>query len=181
MKYTIGDVLTVVGFVFGILVSVWALLVVVGLLFPKKAEYASRQIETRPWGNFITGVVAYAVAAFATIVLLNIHNPLFTLLGWGVAVFFIAIMVVGGGGFAMLAANRIKALDPRRSTYRGLERGALLLVVSCGLLPVIGWFAFTPVVMLISLGAGTRAVFFSGKQPAYIPSQSPITGSDSSR
>ena len=144
MKYTIGDVLTVIGFNFGILVSVWALLVGLALLFPKKAKRAQEEIETRPWSNLFMGVFVYGFAAVVTVVLLNPHIPLLTLLGWGSAIFWISVMAVGGSGFAMLASERITALDPGRTTYRGLERGALLLVTSCGLLPVIGWFALHP-------------------------------------
>ena len=37
MGYTIGDVLTVIGFIFGILFAIWALMVGFALLFPVKA------------------------------------------------------------------------------------------------------------------------------------------------
>ncbi|MEP6753934.1 MAG: hypothetical protein ABJA67_00410 [Chthonomonadales bacterium] len=181
MKYTIGDVLTVIGVIFGILVSVWAVMIAFSLLFPKKSESAKREIQSKPYVNFFFGLVMFAAAAFGTAYLLNFHYPLITLIAWLSAGFWLSVMAIGGSGFALLVAERIKAIDPDRSTYRGIERGALLLVVSCGLLPVIGWFIFTPVVAMISFGAGVRALFFGARESAYIPSAVVAGNQDSSR
>jgi hypothetical protein len=174
MGYTIGDVLTIIGMIFGILVSIWALLVGFALLFPKKARAAQEEIETAPWLSFITGVLTYGIGIALVLVFLNLHNPLSTLIGWMVAIGMLALSVVGGSGLSLLAGKRIQQMDRRRSQYRALERGALLLVVG-SLLPVFGWFAFAPLVINFSLGAGALSVIFHRKRaPRYVDAPSHV-------
>jgi hypothetical protein len=168
MGYTIGDVLTIIGFIFGILVSIWALLVGFALLFPKKARAAQEEIETSPWLCFFTGLFTYAAGIVIVLLFLNLHNPFFTLIGWSAAIVMLALSVVGGSGLSLLAGKRIQQMDRRRSQYRALERGALLLVVG-SLLPVFGWFAFAPLVINFSLGAGALSVIFRrNRAPRYV-------------
>jgi len=158
MGYTIGDVLTVIAVIVGTLTSIWGMLVAFAMLFPRKAEHSRNIIQSRPWLcfgiGFLTALVGWTVAIF----LLNVHNPIATLLGWLTVIAMVLLQAVGGSGMAKLTADRIQSNDKRRSNYRSLERGALLLVL-LGLLPVIGWFFFTPVVNLISLGAGVISLF----------------------
>ena len=157
MGYTIGDVLTVVSFVFGILFSIWALLVGFSLIFPAKGELARKEIEERPWKSFVVGIVVATVGIFLTIVFLNLHNPVVTLIGWGIGASLFYLAVIGGSGLAIFVGNRITDLERRRGRYKAIERGALLLVAGA-VLPLFGWFAFTPVVFLISIGAGFRSM-----------------------
>ncbi len=165
MGYTIGDVLTVIALISGSLFSIWATLVGFALLFPKKAQSSRVNIEGHPVICFMVGAFTALIGWTLVIILLNLHNPLVTLLGWLGAVAMLVLQAIGGSGLALLSASRIQKTDRRRSSYRSLERGAMLLVVG-GLVPIFGWFFFTPVVNIISLGAGLMSVLQSRRASA---------------
>jgi hypothetical protein len=112
--------------------------------------------------------LTYGAGVFLVVVFLNLHNPLTTLIGWTIAIVMLALSVVGGSGLSLLAGKRIQQMDRRRSQYRALERGALLLVVG-SIMPLFGWFAFAPIVITTSLGAGALSVIFHRKRaPRYV-------------
>lgn len=158
MQITIGDALTVVGVIFGVLVSVWALLVGFAILFPAKAQRARVEVELRPWRSVLFGVLHNTVVLVLAAVFTAVPNPLFKLIGWFFYVALFSVMIVGGSGIALMAGARIQRMEHRRGNYRALERGALLLVVG-SLLPFFGWFAFAPAVMTVAGGAGIQALF----------------------
>ena len=97
-------------------------------------------------------------------VLLQQPLPLGKLIGWGVYLVLLGTMAVGASGLALLAADGIQQRDRRRSSYRALERGAMLLVVGA-LLPIFGWFGFAPILFMIAGGAGFRALFMRKGAP----------------
>lgn len=158
MGYTIGDVLTVIGFVFGTLFAIWALLVCFPLLFPHKAERARREVHEHPWRAILAGLLFNTFLTVLAIFLTQQPLPVGKLIGWGVYLVLLGTMAVGGSGIALLAGERIEELDRRRSSFRSLERGAMLLVVGA-LLPVFGWFGFAPIMFALAGGAGFRALF----------------------
>ena len=74
---------------------------------------------------------------------------------------------MGGAGLSLAASRRIREMDPDASEFSALVRGAGVLVLS-GLLPVLGWFGIAPVALLVSLGAGLKAVFARRSQPVVV-------------
>jgi hypothetical protein len=170
MGYTIGDVLTVIGFIFGMLFAIWALLVCFALLFPVKVEKARRETQDHPWRAFFVGVFFNSILAILAGVLVQQPLPLGKLVGWGFYLVLLGTIAVGGSGLALLASERIQQLERRRGSYRSLERGAMLLVAGA-LLPIFGWFGFAPIVFTIAGGAGFRALYVRKKavKPIYVP------------
>jgi hypothetical protein len=164
MQYTIGDVLTFIGLISGLLISIWASLVGFALVFPHKTEHAKGHLQTAPWISLILGAAVLALGLIPAIVLLNIHIPLLTLAGWGLILSMLGLMVIGGSGLALVMGDRMQKMDRRCSQLRGLSRSAGLMVLA-SLVPIFGW-VLSVIVWLASLGAGFQAVFVSGRRRA---------------
>ncbi|HLK16690.1 MAG TPA: hypothetical protein VKT78_17925 [Fimbriimonadaceae bacterium] len=154
---TIGDVLAWVGGIGALCGSAWALYVAVALLFVRRSNQAADAITESPWKH---GLIGFAVALVATPVCVAlIPNPIpgARLLGMMVLLTVMALAAVGGAGVALIAAQRIRALDPGVTPFGALSRGAALVVVPC-LTPLLGWFLLAPALFFVGLGAGVRTL-----------------------
>lgn len=171
MQYTIGDVLTVIGFIVGINVSIWAMVVGFTLVFGRKAAAARVQIEKAPWKSLILGTALFILGMFFSTLLLRLQNPLTILMGWGVVAAMLWCAVMGGSGFALMMGTKIQQMDRRCSPFRGVTRGAGLMVLA-GLLPLFGW-VLAGLMLLASIGAGFQAILFSRRMPALAMDFSP--------
>jgi len=162
MGYTIGDVMTFIGLIGGLLISIWASLVGVALIFPRKATRARTHLVSAPWASLILGAALLFLGGLAVVFLLNLHNPLLTFMGWALAIYMLGIMVIGGSGMALVMGSRMQAMDRRCSELRGLSRSAGLMVLAA-LVPMFGW-AVSVIMWLASMGAGFQAVFTGRKR-----------------
>jgi hypothetical protein len=152
-----GDVFAVVATLFGVCLSAWAILLVAGLLFPGKAASAKRCVEGSPWLCFGLGLALAAFLVFSVAVAAN-PNPGVKLFGTVLYLATLSLGIVGGSGLSQLVGERIVPMDSGVSPFRAMGRGAGLLVVG-GLLPLVGWFVFAPVTLIVAMGAGLRALF----------------------
>ena len=60
-------------------------------------------------------------------------------------------------GIAFHASDRLVTMAPDMNPYAAFTRGAGFLIIGC-IVPVVGWFAFGPLLYLAAIGAGTKAV-----------------------
>ncbi|MGV3615083.1 MAG: hypothetical protein ACO1SV_07090 [Fimbriimonas sp.] len=159
---TIGDVFSVVAGVFGTFMALWASVVAAGLLFPGPTERARLALEepkrTVGRGLVVTltlGVLSVAMSA----------SPLPPVKGVGLILLFwlLAVSILGTAGVAASVARRIQDLDPGMAAYPATIRAAAF-VVGGTLLPILGWFAFGPVLFLAGLGAGFKALVPSSRR-----------------
>jgi len=164
MQYTIGDVLSIIGFIVGLLVSIWASLVGFALVFPNKSENAKNHLQTAPWVSLILGAALLVLGGVFAVVLLNLHNPLTTLMGWSLVLYLLAIMVVGGSGLALVMGERMQQMDRRCPPFRGLARSAGIMVLA-SLVPIFGW-VLSIIVWMAALGAGFQAIFVRSRSVA---------------
>lgn len=153
---TIGDVFSIVATIFGIFLTSWATVVAVALLMPNAAERARRAVD-QPKLALWRGVFLTVPMLLVGIVLLSMPLPVAKLAGWLVTLAWMSLGAIGASGLAQAAGNRIQNLDSRLGAYASLCRGAAY-VVGAGILPVLGWFAFGPLMILASVGAGFTAV-----------------------
>lgn len=163
---TIGDVFSVVAAVLAICASAWAFMLTTTLLFPTKTQSARTAIEARPWKAFLTGFGLLLTLGWFSLALVASVNPGAKLLGTILALALLSIAAVGGGGLAQLIGERLRPMDPALSAYGAVGRGAGI-IVAAGLLPLIGWWVFVPIVLAVSLGSGV-AVVFARKQLAEV-------------
>ena len=153
----LGDVLAVVATLAGVCLSAWALVMAFSTLFPTKVEEARDAVSGQPWKCFRWGLGLWLTAGTASVALLNAPNPLAKLVGWIVLLGLLTLAMLGAAGIAAVCARRVKALDPQASDLSAQTKGAVFVIVS-GILPILGWFAVAPMVLMFGLGAGSRAV-----------------------
>jgi hypothetical protein len=152
----IGDVMSVVWGILGVFLTLWAGVVAAALLFPGSAEKARRALED-PKRTLFTGFGVLATLGLLSVALsANPAGPIkglgLLLMGW-----LLALSVLGTSGVSLVVSRRIQDLQPGLAAYPALVRGAAFLVGGV-LMPILGWFAFGPVLFIASLGAGWRAV-----------------------
>jgi hypothetical protein len=154
----VANVLTVVWFVVAWVVMQTAVMLVTGLLLPNVVERAQRRIVARPVGSFFRGALFWLVSAFLAVALLNSgKHGLVQFLGWIAPAPMFACSVIGGAAFARLLAERMQPQAGNTSRLAQFALAALATSLS-GLLPLIGWVVFFPVVGCICTGAGLSAV-----------------------
>lgn len=160
----IGDVFATVAILVGACASMWALVMAVSFLMPARAERAQGVIEQGPWKCLGLGFLTVATLGVASIGLLSAPIPGLKLLGTMLYLSLLGTASVGMSGLVLIIARRVRALEPSVSPYIALSRGAAMIVVG-GLVPLLGWFLFAPVVLIVSLGAGARALLARSSQP----------------
>jgi len=153
---TQGDVFSVVAAIFGIFVTAWATAVALALLCPAAVERA-RQAAREPAKVLVGGFLLTITLGTAGVIMLAAPLPLVKFGGWVVILALLACASVGLSGIAQSAGRRIQDLDPTMAAYPAMVRGAAY-VVGATILPILGWFAFGPLLLLASIGAGSRAL-----------------------
>lgn len=135
----------------------WAgLLVAVSLLLPAHTEKAERTLEATPKRSFWHGLGVLLVAALA-LVALNIPNPLVKLVGFLMLLAFGCVLTIGAAGMAQLMGRRIGEMSGAKTSFGALVRGSLVFSAAV-FFPLIGWYVFTPIASVCSLGAGFAAL-----------------------
>ncbi len=152
----IGDVFAVIASIVFICLSVWATIMASCLLFSNKVKHAQTTFETKPGVVFIVGFGILLVVTVISSVLWAL--PLTRVFSFVTMMSALSIGMMGAGGLAKVLGNRISPLDPNISTFKNMARGAGLMVVLT-LVPLVGWFFFTPLMIIMSLGAGFMSLF----------------------
>lgn len=153
----IGDVLAITAGLAAICASAWALMVGVAVMFSHRTRHACRVVERNGWSTLAIGLPIALVGGFLSVALVGAPNPLAKLIGTAIYLALLSIAVVGAGGLATFVGRKIEPLDPSVSPFKALSRGAAILVLGC-LLPLFGWFLFAPALLVMSIGAGVRAL-----------------------
>ncbi|MCL6475519.1 MAG: hypothetical protein K6U75_10770 [Firmicutes bacterium] len=155
---TIGDVLAVVGIVVATVVSLWALVIAVSVLFGERTARARERIEHCPGKVTLLGAFIVVVLGIIVVALLNQPHGLLKLIGWMIYLLLLLTAAIGFSGLAALVAQRLKQLEPSLTPYGALSRGALFCVLAM-LVPLLGWFVVGPLMGFASVGAGVEALF----------------------
>lgn len=143
-------------------IALIALLGAVAILFPRPVE-KTRDILTASFGrSFLLGLVNLLFFGAITALLARfgqqangILAAILLLLAILLALALLTFTLLGLSALTSLVGERI---GEGTSSFRRHLRGSLLIVLA-GLTPYIGWFAFTPLVLITSLGAGIQAWF----------------------
>lgn len=154
---TIGDVLAFVGFIGGVCLSLWVLLIGVALLFETKANAARRVLENEAPRAFGLGFVLLLPLGFAAIAMLNGPGAL-KFCGLVLLSLLLAISLLGGAGLSLLLGERTGMRAPEISPFAALSRGAGMMSVAW-LFPVLGWFLVAPASIITGLGAGAKVLW----------------------
>jgi hypothetical protein len=134
------------------------LFVSVALLFEYRANVAAEVLSARPWKTGLIGFVTALVMVPIGLVLYQ--NPILRLVGILILLVVMMLSAIGGAGIALVAARRIRALDPNMNPFAALCRGAAFVVVPA-MLPILGWLLLGPAIFFVGIGAGLRAMVAS--------------------
>jgi len=163
-----GDVSATIYTLIGICITAWALTMAYGLLFPERTEIARLEISTRPLTCIGRGAAIFLTAGLFGAILVGAgHNPLVKLFGWTILMALFLVAALGLAGIAMSAGERLRRLAPEMNAYAAFARGAAFLTLGC-VLPLVGWFAFGPLLFIAAIGAGSKAAFSRARQIAEV-------------
>ncbi len=165
---TIGDVLAVVGIVVASVLSLWALVMAMSLLFSERTAIARARIEHSPGKVTLLGAVIALVLGIVVAGLLNQPNGFLKLVGWIIYLLLLVVGAIGFSGLSRLVAERLSRIEPSLTPYAALSRGALFCVLAT-FVPILGWFLVGPLMGFASVGAGIEALW--ARSPALAPSQ----------
>jgi hypothetical protein len=130
-----------------------ALLVLLPALLPGRVARAQQIAQNSPGRAFVIGLVNFLF--FGVLVLIFSQGA--ELGGLIAGTILLALMTVTAVGLAGINQILQGRLYPNDSGVKvGLKTAVLLL--ASGLLPLLGWFVLTPVLLLISLGAAIIAL-----------------------
>lgn len=170
-----ANVLTAVWFVIAYVVTSSALMVWTALMLPNPVERARQRVVTRPVASFFIGAGIWIFSALLLVSMLQEGRPApLQLLGWASAAPTLAASVVGGAGIARLLAERIRAQMKNDAPLPALIGGAVCTTLS-GLLPVIGWVVFFPVMTFIAVGSGVLGILSKRRVAELVPQARPMT------
>jgi len=166
---TQGDVMAVLATLIGICISSWSLTMAYGLLFPGKSQVAKHEVATRPGKCISRGaLILFTVGLVGLGLVSKAPNPLLKLIGWVTLLTIFTVAALGMAGLALNAGDRLKVMAPEMNPYAAFSRGAGFLIFAC-IVPIVGWFAFGPLLYLAAIGAGVKAVLTPVDEPSSLP------------
>lgn len=129
-----------------------ALLVLLPALLPGRVARAQQIVQNSPGRAFVIGLVNFLFFG----VLIAIFSQGAELGGLIAATIFMALLAVTAVGLAGITQIVQGRLYPKREGVKVGLKTAVLLIAG-GLVPLLGWFVLTPILLFISLGAGIIA------------------------
>lgn len=155
MEQTFGTILIIIGGV----VTLVALFTVLSLLISGVANQTRTVMLEHPVRSFLVGLLNFMFSAAVTGLLAQLGGRwvsvfevlAFLILGW-----LVVLALVGTTGIINLLRERMGSGG--QSNMRGTILASLLLVLGM-LVPFVGWFVFTPIVLLTGLGAALFTLF----------------------
>lgn len=131
-----------------------ALLVLLPALLPGRVQRAQQIVQNSPGRAFVIGLVNFLFFG----VLMAIFTQGAELGGLIAAIILLALLTVTAVGLASI--NQIVQGRLYAKSGDGVKSGlkTAVLLIAAGLLPLLGWFVLTPILLLVSLGAAIIAL-----------------------
>lgn len=165
-------ILLTLGIVFpGLLTTVW-------LIFPATVERAHTRLDRTPWRCFWLGGVVTAVFSIPITLLIALPFGPAKFAGFALLAVVLTIATLGAAGLAAKMGEHLSQHSGSLSRAGAFVRGAVALELAAGF-PLIGWFIFMPLAVVLSLGATTFALLHWMPRvvvPVSTVGQSPVTG-----
>jgi hypothetical protein len=154
---TIADVLAVLAALGLAGTGLPALVSLLHLLVPGVTERSSDALSRHPIGSFALGFLA----AIAILVVVTVSSNVLAGPGKLVGVLALAsgfgAVVLGWTGLSILVGRRLAERTGRSHTVPDVLAGSILVEFAC-VIPILGWLFVLPIVLLMALGAGVRAL-----------------------
>ncbi|MCA9955099.1 MAG: hypothetical protein KC434_10290 [Anaerolineales bacterium] len=130
-----------------------ALLVLLPALLPARVARAQQVVQNSPGRSFVVGLVNFLFFGLVATIFAQ-GGDLGGLIALIILLALAAITAVGLSALNQIVQAR---LFPNRPGVRVGLKTAVLLIAG-GLVPLLGWFVVTPILLLLSLGAGIIAL-----------------------
>lgn len=153
----LADVLAVISLFVGLWLTGWATITIMSLLFGRQAEAAAKDIQSSSIKSGLIGAGLVVTLGVLSVVLMALPLPLGKVIGAVLFMFLFMVSFLGTAGICHIAARRVTDGYPGLAPFAALSRSAAILVTA-SMLPVIGWFFVAPLIIFVSLGAGTRSL-----------------------
>jgi hypothetical protein len=144
------------------------------LLLPGPIQQARENLEAHPWKSLLLGALnglglSLILGLLSTFV--NILPPEWRPVMMAIMIFVALILaiptVIGLGAMIIVVGNR---MGERPKRFTTCLRGGTLLLLAC-LVPFIGWFVFSPILLFTSLGSVVGIIKKNVKQPEQAPTE----------
>ncbi|HEY9152766.1 MAG TPA: hypothetical protein VIN60_07765 [Anaerolineales bacterium] len=145
-----------------------SIFIVIGLLFPKPVERTRLALAASPGRSFLLGLInLLCVGALDAVCIwlaqlvsgVKVISGILIIVAGLITLVLALLAFLGLASFANLLGHHIS--ESSHEFHRTMRGGVLLILA--GFTPFIGWFAFTPLVVLTGLGAAIQTVF--SRQP----------------
>ncbi len=134
-----------------------ACIAVLAALLPQVSQRSKAALLRSPWRAFFIGLANYIFLGAISLLLVSVEVELLGLLGLLIFMFLGVISLLGLPGLVLLTGERLAKLREREmSPWQQLIWGTIALELT-GLLPILGWFVLTPILLLLSFGAAVLA------------------------
>lgn len=153
---TIGDILAVIAAVMLAAASWGATVLMTGLLFPSAAARAEEQLLTGAGKCFARGFFSTLAMVLVSLFFIHAAGP-FRLISYTLWAVLSLSAALGSAGVIRIMAGRIDHFGTAMTGFACLTR-ATALYVAGGFVPIVGWFLFTPVAAIGTIGAGLAAL-----------------------
>ncbi len=143
------------------LISIFA---VIGLLFPKPVERTSAALEASLGRSLLLGLINFLCvgvldALFIWLAQLTssvkVISGILVIIGGIITLALALLAFLGLASFADLLGHH---MGKSNNEFDAVVRGGALLILA-GFTPFVGWFAFTPLMILTALGGAIQTVF----------------------
>ena len=130
-----------------------ALTVLLSALLPQAGERAQAALLRSPRRAFFIGLANYLLLGAVSLLLLSTDIPPLGLIALVIVGAVLVITFLGLVGLTRLLGERLSMLAGREMPgLKQLLWGAVCLELAA-LLPVVGWFLLTPILLMLSFGA----------------------------
>jgi len=145
-------------------VGLISIFVVINVLLPTFLEQTRMALETSPGRSLLLGLINFLCIGVVDALLIwlaqlasgtKILSGILVIIGGLITSALALLAFLGLASFADLLGHHIG--EPKNE-FLAILRGGVLLILA-GLTPFIGWFAFTPLMILTALGGAIQTIF----------------------
>ncbi|NJN93775.1 MAG: hypothetical protein HC875_06640 [Anaerolineales bacterium] len=134
-------------------VTLAAFITLLAALLPGPVTRSQTVLLHSPWRAFWLGLVNYLFLGGISLALLSTEIQILVLAGLLLATFLTVVTGFGLAGLARLTGERLAGLrNTAASPWQALLWGTITVELAA-LLPFLGWFVLTPILLMLSFGA----------------------------
>jgi hypothetical protein len=145
-------------------VGLISIFIVISLILPIPVERTQAALEKSPGRSLLLGLINFLSIGVLDALLIwlsqitsgaKVVSGILIIIGGLITLVPVSLTFLGLASLADLLGHHI---GESKNQFNAIVRGGAVLFLA-GFTPFIGWFAFTPLAILIALGAAMQAVF----------------------